>query len=204
MKKIILIIFMAMISSFSYYGAVNEKGEKVVSFETTPQEENIIINEIAEETQENATNEIENTITQVEEIQQEETKQQNTTKENPTTPVAESNGNTKKNKTQPTQTKQDTQVNEQQETKANNSNAIEKNEETNTNTNTNQNTNITNNAPKCTHSSNGWYNSKAEAEAIYNAEIKKWGDKFSQERFHKAVLDVGPAPFELLRKYIIR
>lgn len=34
--------------------------------------------------------------------------------------------------------------------------------------------------------------------------IKKWGDKFSQERFHKAVLDVGPAPFELLRKYIIR
>ncbi len=179
MKKIILIIFMAMISSFSYYGAVNEKGEKVVSFETTPQEENIIINEIAEETQENATNEIENTITQVEEIQQEETKQQNTTKENPTTPVAESNGNTKKNKTQPTQTKQDTQVNEQQETKANNSNAIEKNEETNTNTNTNQNTNITNNAPKCTHSSNGWYNSKAEAEAIYNAEIKKWGDKWT-------------------------
>jgi len=32
--------------------------------------------------------------------------------------------------------------------------------------------------------------------------IKKWGDKFSQERFHKAVLDVGPAPFEILRKYI--
>ncbi len=179
MKKIILIIFMAMISSFSYYGAVNEKGEKVVNFETTPQEENIITNEIAEETQENVTNEIENTIAQVEEIQQEETKQQNTTKENPTTPVAESNNNTKKNKTQPTQTKQDIQVNEQQETKANNSNTTEKKEETNTNTNTNQNTNITNNAPKCTHSSNGWYNSKAEAEAIYNAEIKKWGDKWT-------------------------
>ncbi len=32
--------------------------------------------------------------------------------------------------------------------------------------------------------------------------IKKWGDKFSQERFHKAVLDVGPAPFDILRKYI--
>ena len=47
MKKIILIIFMAIISSFSYYGAVNEKGEKVVNFETTPQEENIITNEIA-------------------------------------------------------------------------------------------------------------------------------------------------------------
>lgn len=179
MKKFILIIFMAMISTFSYYGTVNEKGEKVVNFETTPQKENIITNEIAEETQENVTNEIENTIAQVEEIQQEETKQQNTTKENQTTPVAESNNNTKKNKTQPTQTKQDTQVNEQQETKANNSNAIEKNEETNTNTNTNQNTNITNNAPKCTHSSNGWYNSKAEAEAIYNAEIKKWGDKWT-------------------------
>lgn len=179
MKKFILIIFMAMISTFSYYGTVNEKGEKVVNFETTPQKENIITNEIAEETQENVTNEIENTIAQVEEIQQEETKQQNTTKENPTTPVAESNNNTKKNKTQPTQTKQDTQVNEQQETKVNNSNTTKKNEEINTNTNTNQNTNITNNAPKCTHSSNGWYNSKAEAEAIYNAEIKKWGDKWT-------------------------
>lgn len=32
--------------------------------------------------------------------------------------------------------------------------------------------------------------------------IEKWGKDFSQERFHQAVLDVGPAPFELIREYI--
>lgn len=33
--------------------------------------------------------------------------------------------------------------------------------------------------------------------------IKKWGDDFSQKRFHKAVLDIGPASFGLLREYIL-
>ena len=38
-------------------------------------------------------------------------------------------------------------------------------------------------------------------------ELKKeamtlWGKEFTQERFHKAVLDMGPAPFDLIRKYI--
>ena len=47
MKKIILILFMAMISSFSYYGAVNEKGEKVVDFTNSSQQENIIASEKA-------------------------------------------------------------------------------------------------------------------------------------------------------------
>lgn len=32
--------------------------------------------------------------------------------------------------------------------------------------------------------------------------INKWGKDFSQERFHKAVLDVGPAPFDVVREYI--
>lgn len=32
--------------------------------------------------------------------------------------------------------------------------------------------------PICTHSSENYYNSKAEAEAIYKAEIKHWGDKW--------------------------
>ena len=37
-------------------------------------------------------------------------------------------------------------------------------------------------------------------------ELKKeamtlWGKEFTQERFHKAVLDMGPAPFDLIRKY---
>jgi len=30
--------------------------------------------------------------------------------------------------------------------------------------------------------------------------VNAWGDKFSQERFHKEVLDAGPITFDLLRK----
>ena len=29
--------------------------------------------------------------------------------------------------------------------------------------------------------------------------IEKWGDKFTQERFHKIILETGPAPFKILR-----
>ncbi|MFG6319939.1 MAG: hypothetical protein K1W33_08855, partial [Clostridia bacterium] len=113
MKKIILIIFMAMISSFSYYGAVNEKGEKVVDFTNSSQQENIVTNQTIEETQENIVEQVENTIAQAEIIKDEETKIQETPKE-PTTPVVEKSNksnNTNKNKetkqTQVTQQKQD-------------------------------------------------------------------------------------------------
>lgn len=30
--------------------------------------------------------------------------------------------------------------------------------------------------------------------------IKNWGDKFSQKRFHKTVLEIGPAPFPLIKE----
>lgn len=182
MKKIILIIFMAMISSFSYYGAVNEKGEKVVDFTNSSQQENIAEIETVEEIQESIVEQVENKVAQAETIQDEETKVQETSKD-PIIPVVEKenkNDNKKENQetkqAQVTQPKQDSQVEERKDTKVNNSNTTEKKEETNTNTN--QNTN-TNNAPKCTHSNSNWYNSKAEAEAIYNAEIKKWGDKWT-------------------------
>ena len=32
--------------------------------------------------------------------------------------------------------------------------------------------------------------------------MDKWGDGFTQKRFHKAVLDVGPASFDVIRKHI--
>lgn len=32
--------------------------------------------------------------------------------------------------------------------------------------------------------------------------ISKWGDTFSQLRFHKAVLDIGPAPFNILKEQL--
>lgn len=34
--------------------------------------------------------------------------------------------------------------------------------------------------------------------------VKEWGDEFSQERFHKAVLDAGPMPFYLLREEVLK
>lgn len=33
--------------------------------------------------------------------------------------------------------------------------------------------------------------------------MKEWGDKFTQKRFHKAVLDTGPASFDVLRKHVL-
>lgn len=32
--------------------------------------------------------------------------------------------------------------------------------------------------------------------------IKEWGDDFTQERFHRIVLETGPAPFKILRRQI--
>ena len=34
--------------------------------------------------------------------------------------------------------------------------------------------------------------------------VKEYGSQASQKEFHKAVLDVGPAPFKVLEKYIGR
>ena len=34
--------------------------------------------------------------------------------------------------------------------------------------------------------------------------VENWGDKFSQKRFHKAVLDIGPASFDVIRKHLGR
>lgn len=167
MRKLIVIIIL-LISSFSYYGVVDENGEKVTVFENVTekqdiaeqvQEENVLVNE----TKENILEQIENTIVQTETIQNEETPVKEMEKE----PIAS------------IEEKQNKSDSKNKETKVNNSNTTEKSEEIKTNTNQNKNTNNTNNAPKCTHSNNNWYNSKAEAEAIYNAEIKKWGDKWT-------------------------
>lgn len=33
--------------------------------------------------------------------------------------------------------------------------------------------------------------------------IEQWGEDFSQEKFHKEILEIGPAPFTILRKYML-
>ena len=34
--------------------------------------------------------------------------------------------------------------------------------------------------------------------------VKEYGSQASQKEFHKAVLDIGPAPFKVVEKYIGR
>lgn len=38
---------------------------------------------------------------------------------------------------------------------------------------------------------------------LKKAAIEKWGDDFTQEKFHKKVLEAGPVPFDLLRKWVL-
>ena len=49
-------------------------------------------------------------------------------------------------------------------------------------------------------------NSKTYAEMLEDEKnaVNKWGDNFSQMRFHKAVLDVGPASFDVIQKYVFK
>ena len=175
MRKIIVIIIVAMISSFSYYGAVNEKREKVVDFTTSTQEENKNV----EETPENIIEQIENTIAQAETTQNQETKTQGIENEKITTPIVKKSNTSENNKNsvnkEATKTIESKTITQPKVTEKKRDVAIE---ETPINKSKNQNSN-TNNVPKCSHSNSNWYNSKAEAVAVYNAEIKKWGDKWA-------------------------
>lgn len=80
MKKIIIILMMCIISSCSYYGKVNESGERVTDFENTIQESKIEKDKISNSTEENK---MQIAITEKskqekqEQINQDETKKQN-------------------------------------------------------------------------------------------------------------------------------
>lgn len=187
-KKIISLVIVALIGALVITALIINK--------TKVKEDNIVsanedVNEIQntneiKDTMENisdATNNIQENVivasNQDETLQAEiKTKDQETEK---VTPSAEKKSveksSNKGTTTTKTQSKQNTQVEKQQDTKTNDSITISKSETPkNTNENINKNTN---NAPKCNHSNGKWYNSKAEAEAIYNAELKKWGDKWT-------------------------
>lgn len=121
MKKIILIIFMAMISSFSYYGAVNEKGEKVVDFTNSSQEENIIQEENMVEKEENTDNEIESAVDQKEDVIKKEIKQ-NTISQNEKHQNKNFNNNSQKQETEEKEKEQNKDSKEIVDTKKTESN----------------------------------------------------------------------------------
>ena len=48
-----------------------------------------------------------------------------------------------------------------------------------------------------------YYIGYAEILDLKKEAVKAWGDSFTQERFHKAVLDAGPSSFDILKDHII-
>jgi uncharacterized protein (DUF885 family) len=37
---------------------------------------------------------------------------------------------------------------------------------------------------------------------LKKASLKKKKEKFSQKKFHKSILDIGPAPFDVVEKWL--
>ena len=166
MKKILMIIFMYIIASNSYYGLVNEKGEKITDFQNT---ENIITTEQTQEQKDE-------TVVNTEEIQQEQIEQKDTTKNE-----IEKNTIDDKNTKQESKQNKDKKTTEKNEViptdnKSNNT-KNQTDEKNNTSTNTNTNTN-TNNNNKCEHGDEGWYNTKAEAKAVYDNEVSSLDEQW--------------------------
>ncbi len=183
-KKIISLVIVALIGALVITALIiNQTKAKEDSIVSINEDVNEIqnTNEIKDTTENisDVTNNIQENVivesNQDEALQTEtETKDQEVEK---VTPSAEKKSveksSNKGTTTTETQSKQNAQVEKQQDTKKNDSITVSKSEEPK---NTNENIN---NAPKCNHSNGKWYNSKGEAEAIYKAELKKWGDKWT-------------------------
>lgn len=166
---------MFIISSCSYYGKVNEKGERVTVFENeNTVQENTERDEVIEKIQENTIDEVVSVVEKDESITKDENKVNIANQKE-----EQKDKNTNKNSgIQETKEKQDKIKNDEKNSKTQTNINSNNNEKETIDTNMDQEKN-TNNVPKCMHSNDNWYASKAEAEAIYNAQIKEWGDKWT-------------------------
>lgn len=167
MKKILMIIFMYIIASNSYYGLVNEKGEKITDFQNT---ENIITTEQTQEQKDE-------TVVNTEEIQQEQIEQKEKTKnEIEKNTIDEKNTKQESEQNKDKETIEENEVIIQTDNKSNNI-KNQTDEKNNTSTNINTNTN-TNNNNKCEHGDEGWYNTKAEAKAVYDNKVSSLDEQW--------------------------
>lgn len=177
MKKLVIIIIL-LISNFSFYGVVNDEGEKVTSIQEIMQSENVIVDDNAAiETQENA---VEEKVEEKQETKVEEIKE---------TPVKKEITTTKKNEN--TSVNIEKKVEEQkskQEEKQ-----IEKSKDEITKVETTQEISTQEEKtiviPKCTETnhmmetgnSGKWFDTKQQAVAFYEKEIKEWEDKWLKD-----------------------
>ena len=218
MKKIILIIFMAMISSFSYYGAVNENGEKVTNFENTIQDQENVVQEKVSNREEIQTENVEMQKQEEKKEEQQEIAKQETTQisdnksktqstESRTQAKNEVKNDTKKqastpkNKTHNIQTttskekKQTENIKKEQTpvTSQSNSNYTEKEVKVAPKTEC-----VGNNHKISAGNTGKWFETKAQADSYYNTEIEKWGKKWESGEIDKTkYLKECPSGYEV-------
>lgn len=187
--KLLKIIMILLISSFSYYGVVNDDGEKVTNIQEIMQHQNLVAEESIEgETKEHVEEQTEEKIkeptTEIVEIK--DTK----VEESKETPVKKENTITKKKEVQNTSPNTEKKIEEQVIKKE--EKAIEKTKDETTQIETKQDTSTqekenTTVIPKCTETkhmvetgnSGQWFDTEQQAVAFYESEIKKWGDKWT-------------------------
>lgn len=193
MKKLVIIIIL-LISNFSFYGVVNDEGEKVTSIQEIMQSENVIVeenaaNEVEEKTEEKTTNETSSQekikeqpteVVEKQEIKNEEIKEKPVKKEITTT---KKNENTSVN----IEKKVEEQKSKQEEKQ------IEKSKDEITKVETTQDISTqeekTTVIPKCTETNHlmetgntgKWFDTKQQAVAFYEKEIKEWEEKWLKD-----------------------
>ena len=194
MKKLVIIIIL-LISNFSFYGVVNDEGEKVTSIQEIMQSENVIVeenaaNEVEEKTEEKTTNE----TSSQEKIKEQPTevveKQEIKNEEIKGTPVKKENTTTKKNENTSinTEKKMEEQKNKQEEKQ------IEKpkdeiNQSKQNQDNSAKEQQLETVIPKCTETNHlmetgnteKWFDTKQQAVAFYEKEIKEWEEKWLKD-----------------------
>lgn len=189
-KKILIIGGILMISSFSYYGAVDENGEKVISFEQNATQ-SALKNEVIEEQQEVEQENIQQKekTAKAEEIEPRQIELQDVKNDNiGVQSVSKSTQVEEKNKTKEVvkETKKQEEIKETQQEKKQDETKTEQEKEQEEINYTEVEVKIAE-VEKCSDTkhgievgnSNKWFDSKQEAIKYYEDIIKTWGEKWT-------------------------
>lgn len=191
MRKLIIIIIL-LISSFSYYGVVDEDGEKITVYDNVVDEQSIT-DQVSEDdaiieriVKENENVETKNEIVKVEQEEIENAKVQeqqnkttdNTIKQQTIIKSAEQKAQVTTN----TSKEDDTSVNKEEIT----GNVEQNNSYTEKEVMVVEKTECVGNNHKIESGNTGkWFNNKVEADDYYNTEIEKWGKLWENDEITK-------------------
>lgn len=208
-KKILIIGGILMISSFSYYGAVDENGEKVISFEQNATQ-SALKNEGIEEQQEVEQENIQQKeeIAKIEEIELIQTELQDVKDDNiGVQSVSKSTQVEEKNKTKEVvkETKKQEEIKETQQEKKQDETKKKQEKEQEEIKYTEVEVKIIeeiecidNKHCVVVGNSNKWFETQAEAIAEYNVELEKWSQKCkSGEITYEELVKQSPYGYEI-------